>query len=287
MQRNLKIQIKQATRAGGAAAMSIVKSPATSGNVMVLHNGRSGSTVLGDLMDQHPGVFWDGETLEKRLHRAESRSDGGFADLYGSFTLDDSIAEVERRMRWRAAGRIFGTELQDYHVEMMNSDIETYVARLRNLGFDHFVLLERNYLRKIASHLVATKRDTFHVDNGIKLKPQPIRINVSRVYIGHRFTTLLDAMRQYRAFFERAEAALAGAKLLKLNYEEHIQHDPQAAVDALCRFLDLPPHRPTVNFGKTTDLPLQQVIENFDEVVRHIADSEFRDEVAEFMTTGG
>jgi hypothetical protein len=283
MQRDFKKQLKLATRAGSAAALSIVRPPAKNGNVVMLHNGRSGSTVLGDLMDQHPEVFWDGETLEKKLHRMESRLGVGFANLYGSFDLEAGVAELEKRMKWRAAGRIFGAELQDYHIEMMGTDIESYLQRLRNLGFDRFVFLERNYLRKIASHLVATRRDRFHVDQGIKLTPQPIRINVSRVYIGHRFTTLLEAMQQYRAFFQKAEAAIAGAQILKLSYESDIQNGPQSAVDKLCEFLGLPPHRPVVNFGKTTDLPLDQVIENFDEVVDYIANSEFRGEVAEFI----
>jgi LPS sulfotransferase NodH len=281
--RDIRNKLTLVARAGSAAALSIARPPATSGNVLMLHNGRSGSTLLGDLMDQHPGVFWDGETLEKKLHRIESRLGQGFATLYGSFDLDDGIAEIEQRMKWRAAGRIFGTELQDYHVEIMKTDIESYLQRLRNLGFDRFVFLERNYLRKIASHLVATKRDQFHINQGAKLAPQPVRINVSRVYVGHRITTLLEAMQQYRAFFQRAEAALPGAQILKLSYEQHIQNGPQPAVDELCQFLGLSPHHPKVNFGKTTDLPLDKVIENFDEVVDYIANTEFRDEVAEFI----
>jgi LPS sulfotransferase NodH len=283
MTQDIRNRVKLAVRAGSAMARSIARPPAANGNVLMLHNGRSGSTLLGDLMDQHPAVFWDGETLEKKLHRTESRLGVGFANLYGSFDLDDGISEIEQRMRWRSAGRIFGTELQDYHVEIMKTDIESYLLRLRKLGFERFVFLERNYLRKIASHLVATKRDRFHVNQGIKLQPQPVRINVSRVYIGHRFTTLIDAMRQYRDFFQRAEAALNGAQILKLSYEQHIQNGPQLAVEELCHFLGLSPHHPKINFGKTTDLPLEKVIENFEEVVDYIAGTEFRHEVADFI----
>ncbi len=31
------------------------------GCVAMFHVGRSGSTVLGDLLDQHPDIFWDSE----------------------------------------------------------------------------------------------------------------------------------------------------------------------------------------------------------------------------------
>src|SRR6516225_3158271 len=34
------------------------------GNVVMFHLGRSGSTVLASLLQQNPGVFWDGELFE-------------------------------------------------------------------------------------------------------------------------------------------------------------------------------------------------------------------------------
>jgi len=112
----------------------------------MLHNGRSGSTLLGDMMDQNQDVFWDGETLEKKLHRIEGRRKCGFSELYGAFNLTDGVDEIIHRMNRRAAGRVFGTELQDYHVEIMKTDTEIYLNRLKDVGFDHFIFLERNYI---------------------------------------------------------------------------------------------------------------------------------------------
>jgi hypothetical protein len=43
------------------------------GNVMMFHAGRSGSTVLGDLLGQHPRVFWDSEIFQTSSERWLSR----------------------------------------------------------------------------------------------------------------------------------------------------------------------------------------------------------------------
>ena len=38
--------------------------PKQSKNIAMFHAGRSGSTVLGDLLNQNPQIFWDSEIFQ-------------------------------------------------------------------------------------------------------------------------------------------------------------------------------------------------------------------------------
>lgn len=266
-------------RALSALARSMFQSPPSKGHVLMLHNGRSGSTLLGDMLDQHDEIFWDGETIEKQLHRIEARRQVGFENLWGEIDLDRGVEEIAERMRKRAGGKIFGTEVQDYHVLMMGTDIRQFIRRLKALGFTRFVFLERNYMRKIASTVVATKRGKFHLKSGQRLKRTKVRINPERVYIGHRFRTLKQVLNQYRDFRTAALDELRHDKLLHLQYEKDIKFGPEVAARRACEFLDLPLHEPDINFRKTTNVPLGDVIENIEEVQEAFVEHGYETEI--------
>lgn len=53
-------------------ALKYMASPLRSGNIVMFHIGRSGSTVLGDLLDQHSSVYWDGEIYQSFYRAWES-----------------------------------------------------------------------------------------------------------------------------------------------------------------------------------------------------------------------
>ena len=264
-----------------ARVKALLRAPRKSGNILILHNGRSGSTLLGDMLDQHEDIFWDGETFEKLVHR-KAKADGiHVGDLYGHYSLDDGVTEVERRMRQRAGGRIFGTEIQDYHIEMMGTTVPEYIERLKSLGFDTFVFLDRNYMRKVVSGLVAVERKSFHVANKEAVTRDKIKIDPQRGYIGHRFTSILETLDQYKRFKADMESALADDPVLYLTYEEHLRDDPRVASTLICEFMGLQPHTPQIKYGKTTAFPLQDIVENYDELTELILNSPYADHMRE------
>ena len=260
---------------------SFVEPLRTDGHVLMLHNGRSGSTLLGDMLDQHPDMFWDGETIEKRLHQRSEREGIGIDRFYGALDPQAEVEEIRRRMQTRCGGRIFGTELQDYHLKMLGLSLPEMIERLRPLGFTKFILLERNHLRKIVSHLIATQKRRHHVGAATKVEVDPIQINPERIYIGHKSTTLREVLEQYAEFARSARAALRKQDLLELSYEEHIETDPNVAAAKVCEFLGLPSHRASIKFGKTTNVPLSAAVKNYAEVVRSLEATGFASVVEE------
>ena len=81
--------LEHGPRYAAARLRGLASAPLTEGHVLMLHTGRSGSTVLGQMLDQHSGVFWDGELLEKRFHRIARARGVGVNHLYGALDLAD------------------------------------------------------------------------------------------------------------------------------------------------------------------------------------------------------
>ncbi len=271
----LKLLRERGGRLAASRLRAIVQPMRRDGHAVMLHNGRSGSTLLGDMLDQNPAIFWDGETIEKRLHQRSEREDVGIDKLYGKLDVETELAAIRQRMSSRCGNRIFGTELQDYHLDMLGASLPDMIEQLRRVGFTKFILLERNYLRKIVSHLVATQKRRHHVSAETKVTVDPIRINPDRIYIGHTFTTLQNVLEQYRSFAEAARANVNGGDLLELSYESDIETDPNVACARVCDFLGVETHQAAIKFGKTTNVPLNEVVENYSEVASALDKSGF------------
>src|SRR5437868_12511840 len=108
----------------GIAAQSVRKT-----NVVMLHPGRCGSTVLGDMVGQHSNVAWDGEIYE--IERQRRTAIGLPEDIPEALPL--------LRSRMRLAGRaVFGFELKFIRSEQLRliaMDLPTCLRALEDLGF--------------------------------------------------------------------------------------------------------------------------------------------------------
>ncbi len=226
-------------------------------------------------MDQHPSIFWDGETFEKFLHRKSLERGVGVDHLFDEFSGEYLVHEIKTRMSTRAGNRQFGTEIQDYHLLMAGMTLEDFAEKLRCLGFTKFIYLDRNYMRKIVSHIVATERNQFHVGANGKTKRTQINIDPNKIYIGHQLTTLSDTLERYKKFSDDANAVFKNDDFLRLTYEKHIKNSPKEASEEVCKFLDIPVHKPKIKFGKTTNVPLHDLIENYSEIERIVKSGPF------------
>lgn len=248
------------------------------GHVLMLHTGRSGSTLLGDMLGQHPQVMWDGEVLEKLLHRMSRREGCGIDQLFGRLSVEQAIAEIVRRQRLLAGGRIYGIEIQDYHLDFFGLDVAGLIAALRPLGFTQFVVLDRkDQVRKVVSHIVALDRHTHHIHPGEQIRGGKVQIVPERVYVGHRFRTMAKVLKSYELFLVEARTELAQGNVLELDYETHVENNPHDGYRRICHSIGVEPREPNVNFGKTAPQPLSQIVANFDEMTAYL---EARDLIA-------
>lgn len=272
-----KSVLEHGPRQASARLRSLARPARPDGHVLMIHTGRSGSTVLGQMLDQHPCIFWDGEVLEKRFHAMGRERGVGIMHLYGKMTLDKTASLVSKRLRSRSGGRIFGIEIQDYQLAMIGADCESFLNEMRALGFTRFVILERNPIRKLVSHVAATQRGQHHAQLNEKVKDQKVSINCDRLYYGHTFTTLEDVLEGSDAFFAAFYALLAHDHVLRLSYETHLEDTPVVAYEAVCRYLELEPQRPQITLKKTTTRNLADLVENYAEVEARLLKTSFRE----------
>lgn len=223
------------------------------GNVVMFHVGRSGSTVLGDMLSRHPDIDWDGEVCEAIL----------------SARPYDPIAHIEARMK-RGVRPFYGLEIKPFHLSSAGIGPAELVRQAGRLGFEHFVVLERrNYLRVLVSALVARETRTWHRPAGpIGSLPslKRIHLDVDDLRIGGLTTGLVGYLEARRDFFAELATILEPDHRLWLTYEDDLAADPRIAYHRLCAFLGLDSPMAPVRFAKTNPFPLTDILTNYEQV---------------------
>jgi hypothetical protein len=231
-------------------------------NVVMFHIGRSGSTVLGDLLGQHPAIFWDAEIYARLFYEWEQQ--GAVIGANG-FALDP-VNFLQQRMI-QAGERIYGFEIKFFHLKVTHVALPSYVTALHGLGFSHYVLLQRrNTLRKLVSSVIGHQRARWHqpADRGTSLIR--ISLDVNNVAIDRERKPLLAYLQDYETNFKALAQLLHDRHVLHLSYEEDVSADPQIAYGCVCDFLGLERYPAIIRYGKTNPFPLRAMIANFDEV---------------------
>jgi len=129
------------------------------GRVIVYHASRSGSTVLGSLLNQHPQIHWEREIFT-RYFANRSVSDTCIENPAAAF------AYLERRMSY-ARQKYYGFEFKFANLRHLGMSLEDVSARLASLDVSHQIILERrNYLRIVVSNLIGLQQGSFHARRG-------------------------------------------------------------------------------------------------------------------------
>lgn len=234
------------------------------GAVAMFHIGRCGSTVLTELVEQHPRVYWDGETYD-RVFR-ELKRQGVDRRTSGFLPVEYVLDRLER-----SGSRWFGFDLKPYHSTEFGVPIEDYIAGLRAGGVDHFVRLERrNYLRKAVSTVNGARRDSYHRRKGERVGLSPLHLDPTDVFLDVYPGSLLEHFERYDDWYRRFDHSTAGARVLRLSYEDHIETDPRVAAAEVLRFLDLEPGALEVTLRRMNPEPLHELLSNYDEVASYL-----------------
>jgi len=237
----------------------------------MFHIGRSGSTVLSDLLNQHRKLFWDGEIYRKIITKWEK---------YGDVTVAKGISEdpvefLQKRMN-RAGQKFYGFEVKFFHLKLTKTNLSDYINHLHSLEFSHYIILERkNYLRKIVSSIIARERSQSHQTADEKPLLHQIEIDVSNVEIDRDAKPMIEYLIDYQECFRLLNKLLTGKRVLKLTYEDDILSDPLKGYNLVCNFINIRPQNVSVRFGKTNPFKLHEMIYNIGEVERSLSGTPF------------
>ena len=228
--------------------------------VMMFHIGRSGSTVLADLLEQHPDVTWKGEYIRKFYAALDQRG-------LERFSLP---ADPERLLLDVMAGvqtTYFGVETKFFHLAQLGTSLEAYLDTLARMNFFHLIVLERrNYIRKIVSSVVARKRRMYRQPRGTPAELTRIVLQPEKVRIDRTEASLIELLDGYARDFERLRRLLQGRNALYLTYEDDLLVDPLAGYRRIGAYLGLAPSAVQVRFGRSNPFPLESILQNYGQV---------------------
>lgn len=227
-------------------------------NVCLWHGGRSGSTVLGDLLGQHQRVYWAGEVLENYTKKVEQSS-----------TAAAGWQRAGRLIRYGklvAGARIYGCEMKIWHMKRLGVGAKTVLSFLRNAGFTRHILLERqNYLRIIASGHARVKTGRAHIKTNEARHEAAFGLDPDRIEA---------LIRIYEQFFDEMRDLLRPG-YIHLQYEDDIQADPLIAYRKTVDYLGLEPAPVTVRLQRTNPDPLERIVTNYDEIRARLAGTRY------------
>lgn len=238
----------------------------------MFHLGRCGSTVLGRMLDQHPGIAWAGELYEGPTRDAPAWTGGSSPWARSRYFPGDPAGFLGERLAAGAADRRVGFEVKPYHLRLNGVKVPDYLTDVTSLGVDSFLLLSRrNHLRKVVSSLVARRDGRFHRSAGTGSgKPAgptaPVRLDCDRIRLDNQERSLPEFFRAWDDDLDEIRQYMEGRRFLELRYEDHVEQDPREAHDRILDFLGLAPHPAKVDLERTTPDPLSRVVANLDEV---------------------
>lgn len=232
------------------------------GHVVMIHVGRSGSTVVGDLLGQHPRIGWDGE-IYQRIFAEVERPDGS---LPGIIEFDPIRFAVDAARHH--PGAYYGFETKFFHMRWLGMDLPQYLGCIREEMRDlHVVVLERrNLLRMVVSTLNARATQVWHRRDAGPARAHPVTVDVDAVFVNRVAQPLVELLDELHADFAELGRLLVGRPHLWLTYEDDVAADPRRAYDRICSHIGLPAVPAHVRLVRTSPFPLPELILNYQDV---------------------
>jgi len=229
------------------------------GNMAMLHAGRCGSSVLADLLNQHPDVRWANEPFEN------------MKPAYYRMSSAHRARQVIADRMYRERSRYFGFDskvLPEQHLApaLANKDPADYVALLRELGFGHFILLERrNYLRQAVSIAIGGVTGQWNT-LGQPVPTPVVHLDPARFVSYGREMPLLEFFASLDRRFAELRRLLQPRERLDLVYEDDIEADPRVGYAKVCGFLGIVEQPVSVRLKRLNPHPIRAMVANFDEL---------------------
>ena len=248
-------------------------------NVVMFHMGRCGSSVLGDLLNQHPRIYWSGEiyTSSIRGWRSQKRLNERLNGSAKQLTLDPDPLKLLQRKMFVAGAKYYGCEVKFHHLFEGNIDLTEYIDHLNQRDFLYITLVRKNFLRSIVSNTVmfSSSKAKTHNRSDEKAKLTPVKIDINRARYNGYEKPLIEHLETHYKNFQNFEERLAAQKVLKLTYEEDISLDPRNAYQKVCEFLGVKYQDLPIRLSKTNPFPLSEMLMNHEEVKQHLSNTDF------------
>lgn len=243
--------------------------------IVMTHFGRSGSTVIAELLKQHSKIAWLDEYFSLKWIRSRETYDFTLQQLLDMVDVEESRVHAKTPDVWVGHEIKLMNFLQNPSCNM----IDYARATANPADYVHIVLRRRNILKRICSSYKAAQTQVYHVrddDTAYRKKTFQINFGNLRDYdTGESATTFPELISKVQA---REEAVLAnyrklGIQYLELYYEDDIEADPLKAYTRIVSHLGLEFEPAEVSLKKT-GAALRNELENYDRLEEQMKASE-------------
>lgn len=221
---------------------------------VIFAQGRSGSSLLLDLIRSHPDVHCDNEIFHRRVA----------GRLFSPWRYINGRAALSPK-------GVYGCQLKIYQMtEDQNiEDAAAFLRRLDEAGWKIIHLVRENLFRKSLSLAVAEVRGKF-LDRAAEGP-----VNLAALVVDPK--RLLAIMRERERFDREEAAALDGIPSLRITYESDLRdsHRHQVTCDRIFDFLGVPRVSVSTELVRTSSPRISDYIANHEEIFEGLAGTEY------------
>lgn len=235
---------------------------------IIFFRGRSGSSLLVDLLNKHPLIKAEGEILSRNVFFP-----GIYLDLRSYLFLDNIVA--------------YGVKCKRAQIENQANvnNVEQTFLSLSKRGFKFIYLKRKNKLKQALSAIAAVKRA-----NKMKMQVQGKKVNFFRIsqeekdkflYLTEKFTIEPKHLIGSTSFFERVgqeeDQIMNLVPNLEITYETDLlkPQNHQATINKICDFLGIETADCNSNLVKANSDNIRDLVDNASELIDAIEKSKY------------
>lgn len=219
--------------------------------------GRTGSTVLTDLINCHPEIYCDVEIFNFLYSNTKVK----YPRLY--INSCSKRASVHKKNVYG-----FKVKIGQLMSEHKYADYDKLLIRLHQEGWKYIYLKRVNFLRHQLSNIVAAGTNVYHLKNGEQKHKEKITVKCEQLLRGIEYGEKVE---------KKEEENLKHISHLTLIYENDIEDNSrhQETADKVFSFLGLESVRVKTDFKRIIPDKLEDTILNYDEVYNFFKDTEY------------
>ncbi|MBV6477429.1 MAG: hypothetical protein HGGPFJEG_00168 [Ignavibacteria bacterium] len=225
---------------------------------VIYTKGRTGSTVLTELLNSHPGIFCDNEIF----NISETKTKIKFPFVY--------IKSCSKRASFRRKPVYgFKMKIEQLKNEHDYKNIGKFLKKLESSGWKIIYLRRSNILNHTLSGLLSNKTKVFHLRNGKDFSHEKFTVDCRH---------LMDVMNYFEQLEKQEEESLTNVSYVNIDYESDLLDNSchQKTADRVFRYLGLESQPVKTSLTKIIPEKLSNIILNYDELREVVGNSKFR-----------
>ena len=232
--------------------------------VALLHFGRAGSTLIATMIAHNKLFYFDGEIYE--------------SVRTGALKIPENIQKSPEKLLIQRRKKFF---YRDYLVSLKPIPEENLRPSLLNMSYSNFlkalndaninkciIIKRKNYLRQVLSNKLASKWNKWHFKKNEDSTKTKININCNSFQFSTFKGELVELFNRFDNYYKEMENETKNP--LIISYEDDIEKDSYIAYDKIRSYLNLRIKKPEIILSKSNTFKNEDVIENYDEVIKHL-----------------